>query len=1177
MNWKILCGVYLLSCMFIVGVKTAVASTIVDLDAQLVSSATPTGPVTVHLGPGTYEVKPVGVAGGGLFDAWSAWSANLNCDVNGENCDRGFENSFEFGSASIPYSAVGDGNRYATALQALSHAQSTTFTLTVAEDVHFGLNDCVGCLSGNRGGNSLEITAIAAQNLRIRGQVVFVSDRTGNNEIFIMNADGTNQTNLTNNSADDHWGRLSPDGTKILFRSTRANGSQVWVMNSDGSNPTNLTGSSGGDQPTWSPDGTKIAFVRSSQVFIMNADGTGASQLTSAGGFDPVWSPDGAKIAYTSTQDRPSGQIYVINVDGSGITRLTNHISYDQQPSWSPDGTKIAFYSHRDNDNDEIFVMNADGTNPINLTNAPSSGEYGPSWSPDGTKIAFSSSRNGNSEIYVMNEDGSNQTRITNIPGTDQAAYWEKFYRIGSTASASVSRIITIENTGGTSLVVSNIIASNGAFSVNPTSFNVGGGSSQAVTVTYTPNSTGTSYSTLTITSNDASSPTVSLMVNATGAAIETAAPDTIATYDQPISIPVRVSDTTGQDVVAGEVSLVFDGDLLTVSSVSTSGTLMAGWTLQTNVTEGNGTSIDTLKVAAAHTTALAGSGALFNVVFQVADVRMPASSPLALSHVLFNAGNLAIDATDGSLTLVGNDAAISSTPTIIPRESIAVTVTDLDLNTDESTIQTASVFVVNGAQTEGLTVSETSVNSSVFTGVISTVFSASSTAALHSNDGFVQAKAGDAIQLQFQDALDGNGNGLTLLFVVTTAIGGFDGSVQITNATQPGDVIYIEVIDADLNTSSGVQQTVQVVVSNTNGESETVTLTEVDTDDEVFFGSLNSASGASAGTNNDGTVNGAKGNVLTVSYDDVVTALGDQLNRTDTDQVVNPFGDADGNGLVQAFDAAKVLLHVLSPSLTGLELIQANVDLDPIGTDITPFDASLILQKRVGLIAIFPVQTAPSTNHPQPLASSPKWLVERRVLSLAAGEGYLSLVADERTSLLSGDLLLAGVEHVELASELGTYLIAVHRDADGLRVVFAGPQGVEGAGEVLRLYGADLSQVRLQRAELNDGQIEVLIGEDDQLMPPRVTLLQGNWPNPFNPETTIRFELAQAGAVQLEVFDALGQKVKTLVSASMPAGVHQVLWHGLNDSDRQVSSGVYFYRLQTGGYSKMQRMLLLK
>jgi hypothetical protein len=441
-----------------------------------------------------------------------------------------------------------------------------------------------------------------------------------------------------------------------------------------------------------------------------------------------------------------------------------------------------------------------------------------------------------------------------------------------------------------------------------------------------------------------------------------------------------------------------------------------------------------------------------------------------------------------------------------------------------------------------------------------------------------LQAQAGEALVATYVDALDAAGNGPTNRTDQTDVIGGADGSAQITDATQPGDVIYIKVADADLNADNGVVETVQVVVSSSNGELETVTLTEVDVDDAVFFGSLASAAGG-AGTDDDGTINGIKGDVLTLTYDDVVTALGDQVDRTDTDQVVNPFGDADGNLSVQAFDAAQTLLHVLVPHLTGLELIQANVDLDPSGTGITPFDASLILQKRVGLISLFPVQTAPSTNHPQATPASAKGVVDTRQLALSYVDGYLSLSADERSGILSGDVLVAGVDgKVVLGEELGQFIASSRRTDEGLRIVFAGAEAVMGPGELLRIYpGVGPDTASLVRAQFNDGQIQMVDGRGMAADKPRAFALHANWPNPFNPETSIRFELAQGSAVQLEVFDALGQKVRTLVQGQRAAGSYQVLWDGRNASGAQVSSGVYFYRLQSESFVQMHRMLLLK
>ncbi|MBT4503316.1 MAG: T9SS type A sorting domain-containing protein [Gemmatimonadetes bacterium] len=663
-------------------------------------------------------------------------------------------------------------------------------------------------------------------------------------------------------------------------------------------------------------------------------------------------------------------------------------------------------------------------------------------------------------------------------------------------------------------------------------------------------------------------------------AGVTVTAPTVTATYNEALTLPITLSDAT--DIISAELFVEYDSALLTVFSPATSstGTLSQGWSVQTNTELGAGT-LKTLKIAlATDQSSATGAQTLINLRFTVNDVRVPASSALALTHVLLNAGDPPNITVDGLVTLVGNDGSISSAPpTFIPREDLTVTVTDLDADLDGNPgSNTVSVTATN--QTTGdvvnLTLNEDGTTAGTFSFVVPTEFGTAAIA-----DNILQAQAGEIIEFSYSDALDAAGAGPTPRTTQSTAIGGTDGTVQITHATQPGDTIYLKVVDADLNTDPGATETAQVVVTSTNGESETVTLNEVDADDDVFFGSLASTAGAGAGTNDDGTINAQKVDVLTATYDDVVTAVGDQVDRSGTDTVVDPFGDADANGQVQAFDAAQVLLHSLSPFLNGLDSLSANVDLlafDPVQGKITPYDASLVLQKRVGLISIFPVQTAPADNNPQPTASSsPKGVVATRLLTLEEGEGYVRLVADQRADLLSGDLLLTGVERVELAPELGGYLIASQSHGNSLRVVLAGAQGISGSGELLRLYGADLSRAQVRRAEFNDGRIEARVEISTALLAPVTTRLQGNYPNPFNPETTIHFDLAQAGQARLEVFDVLGQQVQTLVAGHLPAGSHRAVWSGLSESGRQVSSGVYFYRLQTVAYTQMRRMLLLK
>jgi CSLREA domain-containing protein len=260
------------------------------------------------------------------------------------------------------------------------------------------------------------------------GKIVFSSDRTtgtgvhnpeGDLEIFTMNPDGTALKQLTKNTVGDFNPSYSSDGKKIAFSSARAGNLDIFVMNAGGTNQTNLTTKNTGSDfnPTFSPDGKKIAFETNRtdllQIFVMNIDGSNPTNLTSnlliAG--DPAFSPKGDKIAFESNQ-----QIFVMDSNGTGQTPLTD-TSRAEDPTFSPDGNKIAFESDRDGGGDpnkqDIYVMNADGSNPVRLTDDPAR-DAQPAFSPDGKKIAFVSERDGDDEdIFVMNAGGTNQTNLT--------------------------------------------------------------------------------------------------------------------------------------------------------------------------------------------------------------------------------------------------------------------------------------------------------------------------------------------------------------------------------------------------------------------------------------------------------------------------------------------------------------------------------------------------------------------------------------------------------------------------------------------------------------------------------------------------------------------------------------------------------------------------------------------
>ncbi len=223
---------------------------------------------------------------------------------------------------------------------------------------------------------------------------------------------------------DDYHPAWSPDGSKIAFTSFRDGSPAIYIMNADGSNQTRLTGDLRlAWEPDWSPDGSKIAFsyIDSSLagIGIINTDGSGFTKLHKVPCLSSCnlpssasWSPDGSKIVFDSNVSG-NWEVHVMNADGSNQKNITNHSAIDAMPEWSPDGSKIAFVSLRGNGSLDLYLMNPDGSNPRRLTSDPGA-ELHPSFSPDGSIIIFAHSRNYNPQIYLMNTDGTGEwTQLT--------------------------------------------------------------------------------------------------------------------------------------------------------------------------------------------------------------------------------------------------------------------------------------------------------------------------------------------------------------------------------------------------------------------------------------------------------------------------------------------------------------------------------------------------------------------------------------------------------------------------------------------------------------------------------------------------------------------------------------------------------------------------------------------
>jgi Tol biopolymer transport system component len=265
--------------------------------------------------------------------------------------------------------------------------------------------------------------------LAANGKIVFVSDRDGDAEIFVMDADGSDQTQLTFNTAIDADPRWSPDGTKIVYSSVADGDFEIFVMNADGSGQTQLT-FIGGRSAAWAPNG-RIVFgvsgLGGQDIYVMNGDGSGQLQLTGDGlSTDPVWSPDGSTIAFAREHLPGRSWLALMNGNGSNLRLPLPPVAFrsDDQPNWSPDGTRIVF-RRRQFDPFFGFLISSSlmvwGPAGESAVNAPEDASQ-PAFSPDGAKLLVTSGR----DIFVMNTDGSGLQRLTLDPRSGRQADWQR-------------------------------------------------------------------------------------------------------------------------------------------------------------------------------------------------------------------------------------------------------------------------------------------------------------------------------------------------------------------------------------------------------------------------------------------------------------------------------------------------------------------------------------------------------------------------------------------------------------------------------------------------------------------------------------------------------------------------------------------------------------------------------
>jgi TolB protein len=263
--------------------------------------------------------------------------------------------------------------------------------------------------------------------------------------IYLMDADGSNRVRLSGDDAKtDQMPAWSPERCRIAFvrfTGTRKGDDDIYVMSADGKRVWRLTTEAGFDKfPDWSPDGRQISFISdrdgSRNLYVMYADGSNQRQLTNQQQLPRTtrgyvqwqqWSPDGGEIAFTYNPGTDQGtSIYLIRPDGTGLRQLVDKA---MEPAWSPDGQQIYFLSNRGG-RVEIWVINRDGTGLRQVSNVYTKvfGLHSLRVSPDGKRLAFYGQApdafDYGNEIFVINIDGSSLMDISRAKGQDEWLDW---------------------------------------------------------------------------------------------------------------------------------------------------------------------------------------------------------------------------------------------------------------------------------------------------------------------------------------------------------------------------------------------------------------------------------------------------------------------------------------------------------------------------------------------------------------------------------------------------------------------------------------------------------------------------------------------------------------------------------------------------------------------------------
>lgn len=650
--------------------------------------------------------------------------------------------------------------------------------------------------------------------------------------------------------------------------------------------------------------------------------------------------------------------------------------------------------------------------------------------------------------------------------------------------------------------------------------------------------------------------------------AIVLSLPDTTASPGDTLVVPLSIHFGSGPGVVALDADVILNGTILQVCSVTLAGPMAASWSLATNTRNGTDGTADTLSVSLATASdSLTSSGPLLDLRLAVVDTFRHVTSSLDLILLAVNADSGRGTTTSGRVSLRGADASIAAA--LIPPDSLWISVIDLDAHRRPSS-DSVEVYLHVGSHVDTLFTVETEPGSGVY--VLGTDYVMGAPVA---GSGRLELHPDSSMVVTYEDPLTDAGppatRSDTLQFPPMPTP-----RLSVTRVLEPGDSLHV-LVRAHPPEYPPVADSLQITLTNQRTQQHRrVSVRHL----EATAGQFSTAVPTSRSGHDlaHGTLAVQPADTLKVTYVDSHAVDGAVLSFTARTVVINRFGDVDGNGLIQAYDASRVLTHILEPSLAPMDSLAANVDsLAPSGS-ITPYDAALILQHRVGLIDRFPVQSRSSLNQPyqtaapRPAPARLRLVVERDTTNIAVG------LAD-RGGIVSGQVTVEGLcGRVRLPDDMEHFLVDSRCEPNGMRIVMAGATPVSGPGDVLFIQtDSHLLDAPAVRGSFNNGRIEIGAVSTSPLTLPVSHRLGPNYPNPFNAGTTIRFELPVSASVHVAVFDILGRPVVTLVDEYRSAGRHSVHWDGRDRHGRHLATGVYLCRMQTGPDQQIRPMLLLR